>query len=278
MNISFDHIIHYVEHPKKTSEFLAKLGIHSVEGGKHETRGTNNYLSHFGLSYIELLGIFDRQLFRENEAAQVTFSPFSTIEKDGFKEGFARIALRTNNLHQLAESLQNQGLSTNGPVPLSRRRPDGTLIEWELLYAHDEGSDLPLPFFIDWGSSDEDRYKELSEQGIVQSTQEKKLPFTKVVFSVRDLTKSVENWKRWFSLESGPVFIDDTLQAKCQTLYLPGTNLVFAAENGDGIVSSVLDERGERPFLVCLTNENSGYNQSISGGVYQLPSSFNLLK
>src|SRR5690625_1126254 len=106
MKLAFDHIIHVVEDLNNAVRKFKECGFHTVEGGNHEQFGTYNALSYFGLSYVELLGIENYDIAKQitsNELIPQTLG----LMKDG--GGFARIAIRTTNIEQLAEQMRNNG-------------------------------------------------------------------------------------------------------------------------------------------------------------------------
>ena len=57
----FDHLVHFVENPNEAIEVLKEKGIHAIKGGEHQNGQTYNTLSYFDLSYIEFIGVFDKQ-------------------------------------------------------------------------------------------------------------------------------------------------------------------------------------------------------------------------
>ncbi len=150
MDLAFDHLIHYVTNPNEVEEALAPLALMNHQGGKHESTGTFNTLTHFGLSYIEYLGISDQKTYKDARPTLSAYSPIADISNQQEREGFLRIALRSHHLEEVAAHLRNKGVDVEGPSPLSRRTPEGELLSWELLHAGSEMSELALPFFIDW--------------------------------------------------------------------------------------------------------------------------------
>lgn len=248
MDFQFDHLVHYVEEPYQVIPILKEKGIHAVKGGKHQNRPTYNVLSYFDLSYIEYIGTTNRQ---ELEAIKhPKYSNIETIINDNYQEGFVRFVVRTKDIEAAATHFRQKGLDIVGPKPLSRRRPDGTLLEWKLLYVGSEDESLQLPYIIEWGETDEERRKDLIEQQtIVEHPSDAR--FSHVTFAVNDLDDIIQKWSDWLVLEEvGSEYTDEKLNAVCRTLKLPGGNLVFASPLGDGIVREVLAKRGEKPFLV----------------------------
>lgn len=270
MELQFDHIIHFMDKPEDGMDELNKRGIHTVKGGSHENRGSYNTLSYFGLSYIELLGIHDQQLFANSGAAQLTYSPFEDIAKNHFSEGFAKINLRTRNLEEVARKLTSHGIKTNGPIPLSRRKPDGSLLEWELLYVGGHSGQLPLPFFIDWGVSDQERFQSLKKDGTIKPYATGELSLSSILFAVRNAKETATLWESLFDLETGKVYTDETLQALCYPLKLGEMTFIFASPLQCGKLSQTLEENGEHPYILTMNGAKESTSFNIFGGHYQI--------
>jgi hypothetical protein len=99
-----------------------RVGVAPVEGGAHEGMGTHNALLGLGDHYLEVLA---------PDPGQPTATS-SVVEQ-----------LRVLEVPVLLTiAVASSGLSN--PVQMSRRRPDGVLLEWQL-----EFTSTPL-FFIDW--------------------------------------------------------------------------------------------------------------------------------
>src|SRR5690625_1813933 len=124
MRFQFDHFVHLVNSPKKAMETYRDLQLHAVEGGRHENYGTFNSLSYFGLSYIELVGVFDKFLLAR---AAEPHSFGRSILANNLKESGVRIALRSHDLLAEAERFRKLGFEVVGPKDYSRKRPDGSI-------------------------------------------------------------------------------------------------------------------------------------------------------
>lgn len=128
------------------AEFTRRTGVTPAAGGVHVGLGTRNYLVSLGGSrYLEILGPDPEQ----PEPADPR--PFGV---DGL--GAARTvtwAISPPDLDAAVAAARATGYDP-GPVrAMSRRRPDGALLEWRLTdgdTAHPSGL---VPFLIDWGSS-----------------------------------------------------------------------------------------------------------------------------
>ncbi|MEK4059935.1 MULTISPECIES: VOC family protein [unclassified Paenibacillus] len=272
--MKFDHIVHYVNQPEQVFEELKPYGIHAIHGGRHEQIGTYNALSYFDLSYIEWIGVFDHSLLPLGDRTS-RYGLIETLAKDGFQEGLSRIALRTHDIEGLAAHLRSQGLEVFGPEACSRRRPDGTLVKWKLLFAGEAGVEhgLPLPFFIQWEGEDPERKLELQEAGVILPHERGLLQLREVGFTVSRLQETVEKWAKWFRVHAGEVTYDPILRGNRQTLDLHGTLLSFVEPVEEGPASEALKSRGQRPFLVRLSSGEPGSQEQyvkILGSLYHL--------
>ncbi|WP_051314906.1 VOC family protein [Alteribacter aurantiacus] len=269
MTFKFDHIIHYVNDAYEVKEEVGEKGLHVVVGGRHEHRGTYNTLLHFDLSYIEYLAIDDRKCFEEVKAADIKYSPFSTIAEQEYQQGFSRVALRTKNLPLLAERFKQKGFHVNGPVPLSRKRPDGSVLEWSLLFVHDPKTNLPLPFFIDWLVTDDERRKELVNQGVIKQHDIGSSRLSGVYFAVEELKRTVNRWEELLDTSAEAPFEDSTLGASVQKIELEGGDLYFFSPSKGGVIEEIIQESGEGPFLVSIKNDRIEDEVDLRNGTYQ---------
>lgn len=202
-----DHIVHFVKEPKAMVEKTRELGLHTVEGGKHEMWGTYNSLCYFGLSYIEFIGVFDQNLLEES--AKVPYTLHASYKKRNEQQGLTRIALRTSTIEKDAEKLREKGYEVIGPDSFSRVRPDGSILTWKLLHFGKKEFPFEFPFLIQWDGSDEDRYNDLIHNGTIQKHPEGDLAIDEIDFEVNDLGWAKE-WSELFQhkiMESTPSYI-----------------------------------------------------------------------
>jgi hypothetical protein len=269
MRLSLDHLVHFIDRePQTAEEQMRRLGLHAVAGGRHETWGTYNSLCYFDLTYIEFLAIENRSVAeRETENGLIK----QIVAELPGGEGVGQIALRTDRIGQLAEDLQEKGLQTTGPLPGSRIRADGSVINWQMLFAESERSGPPLPFFIQWAESDEERRRDLTNRRIIAPHPVGEIRIRHVAYAVRELAESAARWQEWFGFAADEPFVDTELNAACQTLRCGGGNILFCSPLGSGPVADVLAARGEKPFLVRFSGSGAKRNQhQIFGSVYQL--------
>lgn len=267
MAYQFDHLVHFVSSPEAAMAAFNKIGLHAVAGGKHENLGTYNALSYFGLSYIELIGVFDKQLTAA--AAGSAYSLRDTFVNDDYSAGLSRIALRSTDLVADAERFRQLGLEVNGPVAMSRKRPDGSLVSWQLLYIGEPGDQLDLPFFIQWDEDDEARQQDLTNRAIIAEHPIGKVKLASVGFAVRNLAETVAKWSQYLGVDAEAAFMDESLNAHTQRLPLPGVDLIFYSPNGEGPVLASLEKRGEKPFLVNLAGADQTAEQQIFDASYR---------
>ncbi|EKN63715.1 hypothetical protein BABA_24275 [Neobacillus bataviensis LMG 21833] len=268
MSFSFDHLVFFSKKPEVAVPLLKQRGIHTVNGGRHQFWGTYNSLTYFGLSYIEFLGIENLPMAEKQEENRLITHIVEQLAGK-MQEGPARIAIRTDHIHQLAVRLKEAGFTVYGPITGERTRADGQVIKWTTLYPETEDSELALPFFIQWEKSDGERLIELEEQGLIESHLAGKLQFESVVFVVHNLEQTLAAWRSLFDLNQGEEFVDSSLNARCRELELAGTRLVFCTPLGAGIADTVLNEKGETPFLVNLTGNGQSEIFEMMNGFWR---------
>lgn len=256
--LSFDHLVHFVHDPKQAIDRLGKAGFYAVEGGRHEQLGTINALCYLGLSYIEFLGV-ERREVAEQAAVRVPVIRQLLADLE-VGEGPGTIAIRTNDIDQLAERLRQQGLHVLGPYPGSRSRTDGSTVSWSSLLLESEPGELPLPFFIQWEQNDEQRTADLLEQRLLLTDAEgPKLAYIGLV--VDDAEQTADNWSRWFGLPFGRTYKVDELGAIGKRIRLAGGDLVFLSPAGAGKAADWLKQRGPRPYFVGVHGKQGVQSQ-----------------
>lgn len=263
----FDHIVHFVDKPEEVIEELKKAKIHAVEGGAHENKGTYNALSYFDLSYIEYLGTYDRSLVVQLGSPRHGLT--ETLLKKNFEEGLVRFSIRTTDIEGVAKHLQEQELTVVGPEPLYRKRPDGSIISWKLLFVGEENNSLKLPFIIQWDDDDDKRRLEQIEHGVI-GKQPENLKFAGVTFAVVDAEYTAKKWSKYLGLELEKAYVDSDLNAYVYVLTLPGGDLFFTSPIGAGVVADVLKKRGESPFQVNLSGAEEARTFELLNGRYHL--------
>lgn len=268
MQFFFDHLVWFYKEPEKAILHFEKRGLHAVKGGHHKTWGTYNTLSYFGLSYIEFLGIENLSIAEKQGDNRLITQIVEQLGIEG-REGPAKIAIRTNQIEELAIILKSKGFKVFGPLSGERVRTDGHVIRWSLLFPEHPDNKLSLPFFIEWERTDEERYSELEEQGHIGAHKLGQPKMESIGFVVKDLEQTLKIWCELFSLKQGEEYIDREINARCKTLKLNRTNLLFFTPIAEGLAAKVLKEKGDTPFLVKLTDTNQSHLIEMMNGYWK---------
>lgn len=145
---SLDHLVYAVPDLDAAARAFAQAtGVAPVEGGRHLGRGTRNVLVGFGeTGYLEIIGPDP-----DHPADPGAAVPFGV-------DAVARPQLVTWAVHPVdieraAAASAAAGADLGAIGPLSRRTPDGELLEWRLAAPHPAPLDGVTPFLIDWGTT-----------------------------------------------------------------------------------------------------------------------------
>ncbi|WEG11848.1 VOC family protein [Pullulanibacillus sp. KACC 23026] len=262
MKFDFDHLVHLTKRPEEAVQAWKDLGFHAANGGHHENWGTYNGIAHFGLSYIEFLGLENASIAR-----QVTDNTLiqQTAGTSPDYEGFLRLAFRTTNMNEAVAHFKNQGLRVIGPVPGERRRTDGSLLKWEMLFIEEENEDpYNFPFIIDWKMSDSDREQQLKDQQLMIDKMAAPT-LSEIGIYTAAPAKTARAWQKLFNLElsSGMDSTDDTAVKGS----LGSTAFVFHRDTRYGFNSATFKGK-VRPSYVKIKQSLFLASQEIYGGLY----------
>jgi len=140
-----DHVVVVVAELATARRAFAEAGFTVVPGGRHDELPTENALVCLADgTYLELLAMRDRSLRDELRALR------ASARWDAHLRGVSAIARRflpllagdagvadwvllDRSLAARAAELRRHGVVASGPVRMSRARPDGETVEWELL-------------------------------------------------------------------------------------------------------------------------------------------------
>jgi Glyoxalase-like domain len=142
-----DHVVYGVADLDAAMDELAeRLGVRPVPGGRHVGRGTHNALLGLGGgAYLEVIAADPEQ------APAPGAMPFA-LDRLRLPR-LVGWACGTADLDQRVAAARERGHDPGDVQPMSRRRPDGAVLQWRLT-RHDADPDrLVVPFLIDWGSS-----------------------------------------------------------------------------------------------------------------------------
>lgn len=126
--------------------FAEHTGVQPAPGGSHIGLGTANQLVGLGAGgYLEIIGPDPDQ----PEPAQPR--PFGIDELAAPR--LVTWAVRTDELDALLAEARDGGYDPGAPLAMSRRTPDGALLEWRLTPPRFDYGDGLVPFLIDWGAT-----------------------------------------------------------------------------------------------------------------------------
>lgn len=128
------------------ADFARRTGVTPAPGGVHLGLGTRNYLvSLGGTGYLEIIG---------PDPEQPTPTGPRPFDVDALSAArTVTWAIGPPDLDAAVTAARARGYDPGSIHPMSRRRPDGTLLEWRLTDGDTQHPSGLVPFLIDWGSS-----------------------------------------------------------------------------------------------------------------------------
>ena len=142
MLFGIDHLVIACADPDAAvADLEREVGLRAGGGGRHEALGTFNRLVWLGDTYLEFIGVFDRELAARSWIGAPTVR---ALDGDG---GFATWAVATDDIEGDVARLNAAGAGLAEPIDGERRRPDGAVVRWRLSVPRDLGPDRP-PFLI----------------------------------------------------------------------------------------------------------------------------------
>jgi hypothetical protein len=138
--MELDHVlIAFNDLEAAAREVEARIGLSSIEGGRHRDWGTANRIVPLGSSYLELVAVVDAAV-----AAESSFGSWvgERATDSGHPIGWA---VRTSGLDGIAARL---GLTVRSG---SRATPSGEELRWRSAGLDEAIAEPCLPFFIEWG-------------------------------------------------------------------------------------------------------------------------------
>jgi hypothetical protein len=145
--MSVDHVVYGVEDlASGVGDLAERLGVRAAPGGRHVGRGTHNALLGLGAgAYLEIIAIDPEQ---EPPSGPVSFA----LDRVRLPR-LVGWASRTSDIDAQAAAARGRGYDPGEVFAMTRRRPDGFLLEWRLCRHAPDPSRLVIPFLIDWGAS-----------------------------------------------------------------------------------------------------------------------------
>ncbi|WP_342526425.1 VOC family protein [Chryseomicrobium sp. FSL W7-1435] len=244
--MNLDHIVHFVsESPKEVVEKTNYAGISSVLGGEHVQWGTANTLAFLASSYIEWLSLVNLSVAKDADHPLTKLLLFDL--KNG--PGFGTICLRPDSIERVYNRFQTQGIQTTEILDASRKTPNGDVLRWKMLFVKENPSeDLPLPFFIEWEQSQQEKYADLEQQKQLPPRVEE-LRVQELVIATKTPFQTAEKWANLL----------EVAQQGTQII-LSNTRITFVESEQDLC-------RLQRVDIVGTGKENT---VEIEGGIYTL--------
>ena len=150
---ALDHLILASPDLQAGVDFIeSRTRITPAPGGPHPGIGTHNALASFDdETYFEIIGIDPDQ--PEPERTR----PFRLDEDLPLRlAGYAIHPSEGDTIDAVAAMMAEAGHDPGAVISMSRRRPDGELVEWRLTYGGEPEppANACLPFIIDWGTTE----------------------------------------------------------------------------------------------------------------------------
>lgn len=145
MITGIDHIVIAVNDLDTAIETYTNLGFTVVEGGKHPTGSYNALIAFEDGAYIEILAFYEESL---------DHPWWNLLHKRG--GGLIDFCMVTDDIRADHAQFRELGVDMSDIVDLSRKRPDGYLLEWINNKTYDEYQGV-IPFIIEDKTPREER-------------------------------------------------------------------------------------------------------------------------
>jgi hypothetical protein len=191
---------------------FASVGLPTEYGGPHSN----------GVTHMALLGLADGSYIELISSLEPR--PKETIfwgEHIAGNGGPCAWAIQSDDVAAEAARLEALGITVKGPVYMHRRRPDGTLVEWDLAFLGDEAAGATLPFIIKDITPREWRVQPSA------SVAGRLTGVAMVVLGVEGLADAIDLFRRVYGW-SAPQLKEDTI-FRARLAYFAGTPVTLAA-------------------------------------------------
>jgi catechol 2,3-dioxygenase-like lactoylglutathione lyase family enzyme len=240
----FDHTIIAVRELDGAVETYTRLGFEVIRGGRNPGLGTYNALIRFGLDYLELLSVDDR------DAAERVHPRGREIVAylDAHPGGLLSFVVASDAIDQDIAHAAANGFVPGQPVAMQRQRPDGNMLRWRLLIPCAVSFRQPWPLLIQWDTPDDKRL-EWEQPGVHANGAFRVSGLSLVVHSLEDASRL---YGRQLGLPVGPVEQVEQLGALHASVGLGGCPIDLLAPTSDGPVAAALRSDGQGPYHVRL--------------------------
>ncbi|WP_053217429.1 VOC family protein [Virgibacillus senegalensis] len=184
--LALDHMIIGCEDAKAKSK---ESHLFAMEDGTHDQWGTYNYLGYLQNScYVEWLSPFDLEKAKQADNPLIG-DLLKHLNKPSAGNAM-QFALRTDNMDKFIEHFHRHSIPYTGPLPGSRIKKDGTMLQWRMLFPTGDAV-LHLPFLIEWSGSGNTAPTESINDVTIQ----------KVILGVPDMEKARSQLQLVYDLE-----------------------------------------------------------------------------
>lgn len=192
--LNWDHSMINVQNLDHVIKVFADKGVVFKHGGKHEVWGTANALGYFGINYIELISVFDREKSKSFDRPDAASVYDAVQDFNNHVERLNTVAIRSDDLNGTWQRLKDAGIPVGRIFEGQRLDEQSHLIKWQIFFIDGHIEGLPYPFFIDWQSKDEDRISQLKEQELIQEHPAGNLKVVKATFEVEKPKEVAQQW------------------------------------------------------------------------------------
>lgn len=142
-----DHIVYAVNNLEEGSNHIQSLlGCEVVQGGKHLNNGTHNALVNLGDSiYLEIIAV---DLDNKNISAPRWMGIDRIVQPS-----VTRWAIKSNNLDLDLASLERYNPALASSFEGSRKKQDGSMLNWRMALPLPDPAIEIAPFLVDWKDS-----------------------------------------------------------------------------------------------------------------------------
>ena len=138
MELRIDHVTLAASRLEAIASALAAVGLETVYGGQHSN----------GATHMSMLGFEDGTYLELVSAARPGLQAPRWNDHIVRDLGPCSWAVSPKEVPAEAERLQGLGVPVDGPYTVTRSRPDGATVEWEVAYVGDHPPGAMHPFLI----------------------------------------------------------------------------------------------------------------------------------
>ena len=238
MNLRIDHVTVCGSNLEKMRQDFAGVGLHTTYGGRHAN----------GVTHMALLGFEDGsylELIAPQKPGAVEGSDWARFM--AVNAGACAWAVAVGDIGSEVAKLKRTGIEVKGPFPGSRRRPDGTLLQWETARVGGGTPGATLPFLI---QDKTPRSLRMQPSASIKGSGLNGIAI--VVLGVSDLDAATALFRRTYGWPA-PV-IEEHREFGARMAHFAGTPVVLASPLDKSLwLAERLEQFGESPVAFLLS-------------------------